>query len=76
MPTKLPDVNRLVAEVLTRVETEKTAQAKEETVSPTFTVPVAQGLQKLAQQLRSAAAVPVSFEDVHHFADNLMERAR
>ena len=76
MANRLPNVNRLVAEVLTRVETEKTAQAAEAPAPQNFTVPVAQGLQKLAQQLRQAAAAPVSFDDVHSFADELMERVQ
>lgn len=73
MRFKLPNVNRLVAEVLTRVDAEKTKVAS---APQTFTVPVAQGLQKLAQQLRQAAAAPVSFDDVNSFADRLMEQTR
>lgn len=77
MRLKLPNVNRLVAEVLTRVDAEKTAaQTKVASAPQTFTVPVAQGLQKLAQQLRQAAAVPVSFDDVNNFADRLLEQTR
>ncbi len=77
MVSKLPNVSRLVAEVLTRVDAEKTAaQAKVASTPQIFTVPVAQGLQKLAQQLRQAAAASVSFDDVNNFADRLMEQAR
>ena len=77
MAKQLPNVNRLVAEVLSRVETEKTAQSTLEAAAPQdLTTPIAQGLAKLAQRLRTAAVTPVSFEDVQTFADTLMGGAR
>jgi hypothetical protein len=77
MGTPLPNVNRLVADVLARAKADtEAAQTKQAAAPQTLTVPIALGLEKLAQQLRHAAEVPVTYDDVQKFAAGLMEHVR
>jgi len=74
---RLPNVNEVVAQVLKQAddirqqETEKTA----ESLLPSFTIPVAEGMYKLATVLRSIDPEKVTLEDVNSFANRLMEQA-
>lgn len=72
--SRLPNVNKLVAQITAKAEAVKTEKLAAEQTAPTYTVPVAEGIYKLAQQLRERGGVAVSYVDVREFAHQLMEQ--
>ena len=74
---RLPNVKEVVAQVLDQAdiirkqETEKVAEDS----LPTFTIPIAEGMNKLAAALRNVEPERLTVNDVHVFANRLMEQA-
>ncbi len=74
---RLPNVSAVVSQVFDRVdairqtETEKVATE----AAPTFTIPLAEEMHKLAAVLRDSNPDRVTYADVHKFAGHLLEQA-
>ena len=71
----LPNVNKLIAQITAKaeaLESEKLASA--ETI-PEFSVPIAEGIYKLAAKVRETNLNSVSYSDVRDFARRLREHA-
>jgi len=72
---RLPNVKAVVSQVLDQVdiirqdEAQKTASVEE----PSFTIPVAGSMHKLAAALRNCNTDRVTYAEVHEFAEQLLE---
>lgn len=73
---RLPHVDDLIQLIHQEtVKTEKTASVQSE-VPVEFVVPAAEGLYKVAEQLRSCDPEAVTYSDVEKFASQLLESAQ
>lgn len=74
---RLPNVNDVVKQVFARVDEIRSAETVKvaEEAAPSFTIPVAEEMHKLAALVRSAKPERVTVADVKSFASQLSELA-
>ena len=70
---RLPNINDVVAKIKDRA-TEKVAELEkkaEEEATPSFSIPAAQNMHKLAQRLRNSDPNRITYRDMRDFVQQL-----